>query len=280
MPAQTLQDYYVKVRQINTRFWSLGEGGTTVVLIHGLGGSAENWMHNIAALAEHHRVYAPDLVGFGRSDKPRASYSLSYLARFVNDFMVTQSIERASLVGLSLGGGVALQFALQFPSKLEKLVLASSAGLGRELTIILRLPTLPLVGEILTRPSRKGVAQFLRACAYDPGMVTDELVEMSYQITSLPGGQRTYLATLRALANIRGERPAVFLPIVNSLSAITAPTLIVWGQQDSILPVAHARIAERGLPNARLHILDPCGHLPPLERPAKFNALVLKFLAG
>lgn len=279
MSTQTPQDQYVEVGPINTRYWALGEGGTPVILIHGIGGYAEDWALTIPALAEEHRVYAPDLVGFGRSDKPPASYSLSYLAQFVHEFMVTQGIERASLVGWSLGGAVALQFALEFPDKLDKLVLVSSGGLGREVTITLRLMTLPFVGELLGRPGRKGTAQFLKECVYDPSLVTDELVELSYQMSALPGAQKSFLTTLRAIGSTRGQRATVLHPILNGLGAITAPTLLVWGEKDRIVPVAHVHIAEERLPNARCHIFERCGHMPPLEKPAEFNALVLEFLS-
>ena len=128
MTAQTAQDQYVQVGRINTRFRALGNGGSDVILIHGLGGYLEHWTENIEPLADHHRVYALDLVGFGRSDKPEAAYSMPFFARFVRDFMDGQGIERATLAGNSLGGSIALQFAIDFPERVEKLVLDFLAG--------------------------------------------------------------------------------------------------------------------------------------------------------
>jgi len=279
MPTQTPQDQYIKVGQINTRFWALGDEGTTIILIHGIGGSVEAWTPNINVLAQHHRVYAIDLVGFGRSDKPSMPYSFSYMARFVNDFIQAQHIDRATVIGHSLGGGVSLQFTIQFPDRVEKLVLVSSGGLGRELNLLLRLATLPVIGELLTRPSRKRTAQFLKECIHDPALVTDDLVELFYQMAVLPGAQKSFLATLRADVNLRGLRADAMRSIQHDLATITAPTLIVWGQQDRIVPVAHAHAAERRIPNAELRILDPCGHMPQFERAEEFNALVLGFLA-
>ena len=280
MSTQTPQDQYIKVGQINTRFWALGDEGTIVLLIHGLGGSVEDWMVNINALAEHHRVYAMDLVGSGHSDKPSAPYSFSYLAQFANNFMEAQNIDRASLIGHSMGGGVSLQFTIQFPDKVEKLVLVNSAGLGKEVTFLLRLLTLPIVGELLTRPSRKGTANFLKECVHDPALVTEELVELGYSLAALPGAQKSFLSTVRAGCNFRGMREDALRSIVDNLATITAPTLIFWGQQDRILPVAHAHVAEERIPNVRLHIFDTCGHLTQLERSEEFNALVLEFLAS
>jgi 4,5:9,10-diseco-3-hydroxy-5,9,17-trioxoandrosta-1(10),2-diene-4-oate hydrolase len=253
-----------------------------VILIHGIGSSLEDWAFNINALAEKHRVYAIDLVGFGRSDKPEPSYSPEYssFARFVNDFMVAQRIEHASLVGNSMGGAVSLQFAIQFPEKLEKLVLVNSAGLGKEFSPALRICTLTRIGELLIQPGRKGIARSLKALVYDKTLVTDEQVESQCQLASLPGWQEYFLSTLRNVVSFRGQRSDVIRPIIDNLSSITTPTLIIWGQQDEMIPVAHAQIAKERIPNAELHIFDCCGHVPPKEHPEEFNNLVLQFLAS
>ena len=243
--AMISADQYVKVGQINTRFWTSGDKGTAVILIHGLGGSVENWMFNIETLAQRHRVYAIDLAGSGRSDKPRVSFTFPYGAQFVNDFMEVQCIEQASLIGHSMGGAVAIRFAVQFPGKLDKLVLVSSAGLGRELGFTLRLATLPFVGELLTLPSLKGTALSMKHSVYDSSLITEELVESSYRLADLPGAQKYFLSTLRELASFRGQYADNILPILNNLGTITAPTLIIWGQQDRILPVNHAYVAQK-----------------------------------
>jgi 4,5:9,10-diseco-3-hydroxy-5,9,17-trioxoandrosta-1(10),2-diene-4-oate hydrolase len=279
MSTQAPQVQYTKVGQINTRFWALGDEGSTVLLIHGIGGSLEDWMLNANALARNNCVFAVDLVGSGHSDKPSVSYTFSYLAQFVNDFMEAENIDRACLIGHSLGGGVSLQFTIQFPDKVDKLVLVNSAGLGKEGSILFRLPTLPILGELLTRPSRKGTANLLKACVHDPAVVTDELIELAYSLAVLPGAQNAFLSTVRSLGNFRGIRKDVLRSIVDNLGTITAPTLIFWGQQDRILPVAHAHVAENKIPDTQLHIFDPCGHCPQLERPEEFNSIVLKFLA-
>jgi 4,5:9,10-diseco-3-hydroxy-5,9,17-trioxoandrosta-1(10),2-diene-4-oate hydrolase len=280
MSMQAPQDQYVQVGQIHTRFWTLGDEGTAVVLVHGIGGSMEDWIHNIHALAEHHRVYALDLVGSGRSDKPAVPYSFPYLAQFVHDFLQSQHVDRLSFVGHSMGGGIALHFTLQFPDQVDRLVLVNSACLGRELTLTFRVPTLPLVGEWLTRPSRKASAQLLHEALYDPALITDELVDLQYEMSALPGAQEAILSGLRQGVTLRGLRDHVWRSIVDNLPNITAPTLVIWGQQDRIIPVAHAQVARDRIPNARLHIIDRCGHVPQLEHPDEFNALVLEFLAS
>jgi 4,5:9,10-diseco-3-hydroxy-5,9,17-trioxoandrosta-1(10),2-diene-4-oate hydrolase len=280
MLGQMPQDQYISVGGTRTRFWALGDKGSPVVLIHGIGLSVESWAANIHALAQAHRVFALDLVGFGRSDKPQVPYTLAYFAQFVSDFMAAQDVDRASWIGLSLGGGVALQAAIQFPSKVDKLVLVDAVGLGRKMSLLLRLVTLPWVGEWMSRPSREGSAQFLQAAVHDPSVITDEWIERDYGFGLLPDSQRAFLATLRTSANVLGVRRKVIRSITGKLASITAPTLIVWGKEDRFLPAAQAGVAAEVIPGAQLVVYDRCGHLPPVERPDAFNALVLAFLAA
>jgi len=274
------QDHYIRAGDINTRYWALGNQGSPVILIHGLGASAEIWMHNVEALATQHQIYVPDLVGFGRSGKPTVSYSPYYFTRFINDFMNALNIERASLVGQSLGGGIALLYTLQFPDKVDKLVLVDSAGLGREVIFTMKLMSLPIIGELMTRPSRMEVEIFFKLAVYNPAVITKDFIETYYEFFSQPGAQRFLLNLVRSIVNIRGGRKDVLAPVMTNLHRITAPTLIVWGKQDRVLPLKHAHFAMGKLHNSSLHILDPCGHIPNLECPDEFNKLVLEFLSG
>lgn len=278
MSTQPPQDRYIQVGEINTRYWALGEQGSSVLLLHGIGASMEDWLLNVHALAERHRVYAVDIVGFGRSDKPSAPYSFSYMAQFVKDFVKTLGIDRAHLIGHSMGGGIALEFVMRFPERVQKLVLVASARMGRNLYLPFRVCTLPRIGERLTRPSRKGTAQLIGDAVYDPALVTDEWVELGYEMSALPGAQEVILSALRTSCNLRGMRRDVTAPIVANLSSISAPTLIIWGKQDQLLPVSQAYVAEEGIPNSRLHLLDRCGHIPQRECAEAFNDLVTEFL--
>ena len=272
------EDRYIKVGNLNTRYWALGDKGTPVLLIHGLGASADIWMYNVEALARQHRVYVPDLVGFGRSDKPGPSFSPFDYTPFLDDFMNLLKIERVSLVGQSLGGGIALHYALQFPQKMNKLVLVDSAGLGKEVIWTLRLMSLPGVGELFSYPSRKGVEIFFKLAVRNRALVTKDFVELYYDICSRPGFQKFFLMILRQIVDIRGAREEILDPIMNNLNKIAQPALIIWGEKDGVLPIKHGYLGKEKLPNAKLKIMERCGHIPFFEKSDEFNELVLKFL--
>jgi 4,5:9,10-diseco-3-hydroxy-5,9,17-trioxoandrosta-1(10),2-diene-4-oate hydrolase len=274
--TEQLQDQYVKVDSVNTRYWQRGESGSAVVLLHGGGGYIELWKHNIFELAKHHRVYAFDMVGAGRSDKPDAEYTFDFMAQFTRDFMAALNIPHASLIGTSAGGGVALTFALKFPELLDKLIVVGSAGLGKEVSLLLRLPTLPILGKLLSSPSRSGLAMLCKRAVYDSKLITDKIVEEFYQMAMVSGATEAMLNVGRSNFNIWGQ---FYQPIVEKLNTITAPTLIIWGRQDPMVPVSHAQNAAKTIPNARLEIIEECGHWSPIEHPQKFNQLVLEFLS-
>ncbi len=280
MQSKWPQDQYTKVGSINTRYWALGEQGTIVILLHAGGASVEFWLYNLTALAQSHRVFAIDMIGSGRSDKPSVSYSLAYQARFVKNFMDIRRIRRASLAGNSMGGGVVLQFALMFPERVEKLVLVNSFGLGKRIDLFSRLGALPLIDKLswLFHPTRKIVALTLKAVVYDSSVIADEWFERIYQLVVLPGALNALIKLAQTNLNVFGVRFEVFSPIINQLSNITAPALIIWGQQDPVLPVDHAYVAAQRLANAHLHIFEGCGHFPQIEHSEKFNQLVLEFL--
>jgi pimeloyl-ACP methyl ester carboxylesterase len=194
--------------------------------------------------------------------------------------MTVKGINRAALIGESMGGGIALQFALQYPHQVEKMVLADNFGIGKEVSIYLRVMSLPIVGDLLGRPSREGSAQLIRQLFHNQDLVTDQWIDEDYELSLLPGAQHCLFNALRSMVNIWGCRSDAYGPIFDHLEEIEVPTLVVWGAQDQILPVAHAHLAVKRLPNARLHIFDACGHVPNIEHAEEFNALVTDFLSN
>ena len=278
-PAVTLPpDLYVVVNGINTRYWQMGDRGSKIVLLHGGNGSIEFWLYNLAALARHHQVYAFDMVGSGRSDYPDGSYSLGYQAKFLHGLMAALKIDRATLIGNSMGGGVALVFTQLYPDRVDKLVLVDSMGLGREISLGIRLITLPAIVNLL-RPGRWMIPAMLKSNFYDRQQLPPAWIEFRYPIFAIPGRNQVILRLGQSNFNLAGVRAEVYQPIVASLAHITQQTLIIWGEYDRIIPVKHAYVAAEGIPNSQLAIFPNCGHHPYLEYPAKFDRLVLDFLA-
>ena len=278
----TPRDHYVQVGKVKTRYWDEGDGDPPVVLIHGIGCYIENWLPSLGALAERHRVCALDILGHGRTDKPAdAGYGTADLARFVREFMEAVGIERAHVVGHSLGGAIATRLALLYPSAVERLVLVASAGFGKEVCMELRLCTIPVAGEMLTRPGRSASAQTLKMCVHDEAHVTEESVDLDLEMASLPGAQQGFLRTLRACGGfLTGQGMSMRGPNLEGIGSIDAPVLVVWGREDKVIPVEHADVIAAAGNDVRVEVLDGCGHTPMLERTEAFNDLVCEFLAA
>ncbi|HSN11590.1 MAG TPA: alpha/beta fold hydrolase, partial [Propionibacteriaceae bacterium] len=275
-------DRIVDVGGVSTRYWVEGEG-SPVVLIHGLSNSIEHWLMNFDVLAAEHTVYAADLLGHGRTDKPLSrSYGLADLARFVIDFMDTLGIERADLIGHSLGGGVALVIAEASPEHVRRLILVDSLGLGRDVGIVLRLVSVPLLGEVLTRLVLGGdfhkQLKRQRAIWPDALVVPEEMIRLRYEATRWNTIRRTYFKTLRASINVRGMRKAALQPIVEGLRSLHVPVLVVWGGQDDLVPPRQVRAVQEQVADARVDIFEDAGHDPMVVNPERFNRAAMEFL--
>ena len=181
-----------------------------------------------------------------------------------------------SLVGSSMGGLVAMKTALQLPERVSSLVLVDSAGLGRELAYFLRLLTLPGVGEVLSRPSRRKTRWALKQFLYNHSHITDALIDEVYKYRAMPGASKTMLKILRYGADVRGQKDEVIL--LDHLETLKTPTLIMWGAQDRILPASHGYSTHHRIKGSRLHVYRRCGHWPQMERSGPFNELVTGFL--
>ncbi len=279
-------DRYLEINNVKIRYWQMDDRvafakqnrGSPIVLLHGGTGSIEFWAYNIAVLAANHRVYAFDMVGSGKSDRPNASYSLTYQAEFLQAFMNAVDIPRATLIGTSMGGGVALQFALLYRDRVDKLVLVDSMGFGKEISLGIRLLTLPGIVTSI-RPGRWMIPGMLRANFYDGASIPSEWVELRYQVFALPGKERAVLQLVKNNFTLQGVRPEIYRPILDNLGQIDRETLIIWGKNDLIIPPKHAHIAADRIPNNKLYLFPNCGHHPYLEYPDKFNQIVTEFLA-
>ncbi len=271
---------YLTVNGIRTRQWECGSTGKDVLFLHGVTNSIESWKRNLSVVGEHHHVRAIDLIGSGRTDKPRQEYSFKTLATFVKQYLDTIGVRRAVLVGHSMGGGTALEVAMNWPELVERLVLVSPAGLSRKMNVFLRLPVIRGLGELLLRPSRFGASLGIKSCVYDKSLVTPEWITQEFEIARLPGTLDATLATLRTLNDLGGLRPELLRSMIDRLPTVKAPTLVAWGRDDEIQPVAASAVLKEKLPSVDLHIFEKCGHMAHYEYPERFNTLVTEFLAA
>ena len=256
--------------------------GPVVVLIHGITGRSDQWEPAIEHLAAGHTVLAPDLLGHGESAKPRGDYSLGAYASAVRDTMVALGHDRATIVGHSLGGGIAMQFAYQFPERIERLVLVNSGGLGRDVHPMLRAATLPgseLVLPLLTHATLlAGGASVGRALGRIGLQAGTDMAEIARGFASLGDAEarHAFIQTMRAVLDPRGQRVSAVdrLYLTEDL-----PSLLIWGADDPIIPVEHGRAAHELMPGSRLELLEGVGHFPQLEQPHRFARLLADFLA-
>jgi pimeloyl-ACP methyl ester carboxylesterase len=271
---------FVQVGSNRVRVLEAGrDRGPTVVLLHGIGRSLEDWSENVDALAANHRVIALDLLGHGLTDKPRVAYSVPLQRDFLRDCLAVLGVERASLIGNSMGGAIAVAFTLEYPALVNRLVLVAPAGMGEKGADFLGLLTLPFLGELLARPSMDGSRNVCKALFSDSSFVTEARVNRDFELARQPGAQMVFLRMLRSMATRRGLRRELLEAIRGRLREVNAPTLMIWGKQDHILFVQYAEAAAKAL-NARLEVFDPCGHFPMVECSADFNRLVTAFLTS
>lgn len=255
--------------------------GELLLLVHGMAGTAENWRPVLEPLALGNAVIAPDFPGHGESAPGGGDYSLGSLASGLRDLMLTLGHERATLVGHSLGGGVAMQLTYQFPEMVERLVLVSSGGLGPDVSPVLRAAALPgadlFIAATAGVGSRIGAAlgKGLGALGLGPNADVAE-VTRAYAALADSERRKAFLATLHAVVGTDGQRVAALdrLYLADDL-----PLLILWGENDPIIPVAHAEAAHAALPSSRLEIFEGVGHAPQVEGPGRFIAALQRFLA-
>jgi pimeloyl-ACP methyl ester carboxylesterase len=258
-----------------------GGAGPVLLLLHGIGDSSRTWIPAMRLLQHGFTVLAPDLPGHGDSSSPFGDYSLGSHASSMRDLLDLLNIERVTVVGHSFGGGVAMQFAYQFPSRCERLVLVDAGGLGREVTWILRLATvptaeyvMPVLFPVFMRRWGDSVARFL----LDWGIHNARAAEIwrSYRSLTDPGNRAAFVRTARAVIDPGGQSVSA----MNHLYLVALmPTLIVWGDQDKIIPLIHACQAHEVIPDSRLEVIEGAGHAPHVEDPARFAEILVNFLS-
>jgi pimeloyl-ACP methyl ester carboxylesterase len=271
-----------------------GGRGSPVVFIHGLGSSGYmEWRFTLEPTAERHRVYAPDLPGYGRTEKPRTRYTISYFARFVERYIENRGLRSVVLVGASLGGRIALELALEHPRLVRKLVLVNTLGLGRPQIRMAQmaygLVTIPRVGEAVMRFTRDALSwaspkMIRRVAGRYAGASSDLERSMDdvylgnlREMYAADDFHNAYLSTVRSLINPR----ALFggnHDVTTRLNEIKVPLQLIWGADDPLFPVAHAARAHALVAHSRLAVIAGAGHSPQAERPEEFNRVLLDFI--
>ncbi|MEU3461919.1 alpha/beta hydrolase [Streptomyces sp. NPDC006733] len=265
------------------RAYRIAGQGPAILLIHGIGDSSATWADLIPGLARHHTVIAPDLLGHGDSDKPRADYSVAAYANGMRDLLGVLGVDRVTLVGHSFGGGVAMQFAYQFPERTERLVLVATGGVGREVNPVLRAVSLPgadLLLSLLKLPTvglqTRVFVHLMKLLDTDLGQDAPDLINL---VDALPDAtsRSAFIRTLRAVVDWRGQ---VVTLLDRCYLVRGMPTLLLWGTRDSVLPVCHAHDAHTAMPGSRLEIFEGAGHFPFHTDPIRFLSLVENFIAS
>jgi pimeloyl-ACP methyl ester carboxylesterase len=266
-------------RRLTLNFVTEGSG-PPVLLLHGLGGFAESWRHNLPVLGHRLSAYALDLPGFGLSDKPPVRYRLPFFVRVVDGFIGALGFDRVALVGHSLGGAIAVAYAVAYPWRVSRLVLIGgmAPGFGYRSSWIYRLIALRGVGELVARFAWPGLysAALARCFASPDGEEVEFLVRTSYEARANPEGRAAYLSTLREVGNdfaVDGEFYR------KHLESLNLPALLIHGRQDPVVAPAHAERVAARLRQAAIEWVEECGHFPQIERADDVNRLLLEFLA-
>jgi len=296
-----IEEHETSVLGYRMRYLSAGSG-EPVLLLHGLGDSADAWARVMPRLARSYRVIAPDMLGCGLSDKPRVNYSLWAQATYLRHFVDAVGVESANVVGHSLGGGLALHFYIQYPERVRRLALVASGGMGKDLPLSLRLCTLAgsygVLGALLASRhvqhplGRVGhallgrlwpatfVADQALAAADVPtdadGLLSAHEEDVLLERLREPEARAAFLAMLRGVGNIRGQSVSA----LEALSQVRVPVLLVNGTKDTVIPISHARAAWARLRHGRMELIDGAGHCPHRETPGAMIRLLERFFAS
>jgi pimeloyl-ACP methyl ester carboxylesterase len=278
-PSVAVEERNIEVDGLPIRYVTAGTG-PPLVLLHGAGDNALDWRWVMPDLATAHRVYAPNLPGSPNSVRPFANHSPAFFERFVAGFLDALVIERAAMVGNSLGGLVALRLAFSEPARVTALVLVDSAGLGRAVSPALRSLALPGYGKLAVTWSKTPPGALQRALGRAmllfarPRRIPLKWLKTQYRLGRTPGFSEAQLAAVRAQVGLRGQREV----LLDQLPSLQIPTLVVWGSRDRVFPESQARNAVARLRDGSLSLIPECGHMPHIEYPDQFVVTLGEFL--
>jgi pimeloyl-ACP methyl ester carboxylesterase len=264
---------------VSTRVVDTGGDGQPVVLIHGLAASIEAWRDVIPQLAPRHRVIAFDLPGFGEADKPDANYrAVDFFIPMLERLLDALALDRPHMVGSSMGASLIIRFAHRHPTRVDRAVLADPGGFGRYIHPFLRVPTIPGIGGLMSRPQKLTNAFALKLTVANKDRRPKELLEEVDRLSRMPHAHRAFVRTLRGIATPLGLKELDLFE--QEARSVTAPTMVVWGDRDRLFPLKQTKNVKQYMPKARIEVMQGVGHFPQIDAPEAFSRLVLDHLKG
>ncbi len=260
-----MEEQFVTVDGNKIRYLESGKSDDHIVLIHGLGASAERWEFVIPEFSKHHKVIVPDLIGFGYSDKPLVDYTTDFFSDFLGNFLQKLGIKRTHIIGSSLGGQITAEFTSKNQDLIESLVLVSPSGIMKHST-----PALDAYVMAALYPNLEGAQNAFQMMAGPTRVINQKIIEDFVKRMKLPNAKMAFMSTLLGLKNAD--------LITKSLQKISTPSLIIWGEDDPVIPVKYADDFVSSIPDCRFYMMDNCGHTPYVDDPERFSKLVLDFL--
>ncbi len=265
--AKILEQKFLEIDGHRIRYLESGSSKNTLVLIHGLGASAERWNQVIPLFEDNFRVIAPDLIGFGYSDKPTVDYTLDFFSDFLEKFFSAAKITRPNVIGSSLGGQISAEYAASHSEDLEKLILVSPAGSMKKSTPA--LDAYIMAALYPNETSAKNAFEMMEGSGID---VHPEIIDGFVERMQLPNAKLAFMSTVLGLKNSES--------LTSKLQSILTPTLIIWGGNDPIIPINYADDFVSAIQDCQFFRMDGCGHTPYVQNPYLFTSKVLEFLYG
>lgn len=261
-----MQENFIQVDGNKIRYLESGDSKNILVLVHGLGASAERWNNVIPHFAKYYHVIVPDLIGFGYSDKPVVDYTPDFFSTFLGKFFDALGIKRPNVIGASLGGQIAAEYASAHPNNIEKLILVSPAGAMKQST-----PALDAYIMAALYPNEQSAKNVFEMMEVSGNQVDDRIVRGFVERMQLPNAKLAFMSTVLGLKNSE--------VITTKLHTIHSPTLIIWGSKDPVIPIQHAESFVSSIKDCRFYRMDGCGHTPYVQDPDAFSSIVLEFLS-
>ncbi|GGN28153.1 MULTISPECIES: alpha/beta fold hydrolase [Marinomonas] len=273
-----MEDLYTSVQGYTIRYRDTGGEKPVLLLTHGIGSSLETWEAQADALADHLRVISWDLPGHGLSDIPHDAFGIETYARFAWYFLDALKIDQTIVGGNSMGGGISVHMMNAYPERVTHAVLLNAAGLGKDSPLPFRLMSLPILGDLMSKPGKMAIDNQIKAIFYNQEEVTDKSKAIIARNVMREGAQAAFVATLKEITTIFGQRKSLYSKTLAILSATKKPVLFIHGRHDVVIPLAHSQHAQAMTPASKLIILEECGHTPQLEKPVEVNKRLTEFL--